>query len=307
MSATILGERMTAEFSQVGRIAFDATSLGPVVTLTFRGSRAVVALQGAQLLSWVPAGHRDVIWLSSDTKPKPGKALRGGTPVCWPWFGSLPDAPQLPAHGFVRGAPWSVVAAAATDTATSVMLQADQPISCAGLNPPEAHLTLEVRLAEDLSLVLTTYNRSRGTLAITQALHTYFSVDDIAVVEIDGLDGCPYIDTVGGISRRVQHGPIRFAGETDRIYLDTSEAARTARISVIDPALGRRIDITSEGSASAVVWNPWIEKSTRLGDMGPEGYRRMVCVETANAADDAIAIMPDALHRLMATYRVGAI
>lgn len=304
--------RLTADFARPGRIGFAHSSLGPVAILETNAGRASVALQGAQLVSWIPAGRADVIWMSQAAVPKVGKSLRGGTPVCWPWFGAHPDAervgaPPLPAHGFVRGARWDLAATAADDQSARVRLVADVAgaADAVGVAPPPLSLAIDIALSSaGVSLALTTRNDGAAPLTITQALHTYFAVGDIGAVEVAGLDGCGFIDTVGGISRHVQEGPVRFAGEVDRIYIDQSTEARTRHLRILDHCLGRAIEIASQGSASAVVWNPWDAKAQRLGDMGEGGWRRMLCVETANAADDAVTIAPGAGHTLVARYAV---
>ncbi len=273
---------------------------GPAIALTAGGAHATVALQGAQLLGWRPANSAEVIWLSPETRRAEGKSLRGGTPICWPWFGQHPDGGGRPAHGFARGAPWRVHHTGADEHTSMVALSFKTGPEHETLWPHDAEAMLVVTLGADaIDLELRTSNTGREPFELTQALHTYFAVGDIARTRVLGLEGCDYIDTLGTWTRRHENGPVSFGGEVDRIYLATP-----AMIEIDDVANARRIAIESRGSRSAVVWNPWIEKSARLGDMGPEGYRRMVCVETANAADDAVTIMPGSHHQIAATYRV---
>lgn len=280
-----------------GRIAFRQTALGPTVELAAAGATAVIALQGAQVLSWVPQAQTDVIWLSPETRPAVGKSLRGGAPVCWPWFGPDPEGRGRPAHGFVRGLPWTPVYSKVTDTESTVALRFRTTPAHRELWPHSAEVTLIVQLGPTLDLDLLTTNTGDAPFALTGALHTYFAVGDIGRTRIEGLDGRTYIDKVGPEARRVQHGPIEIAGEVDRIYLDPPGA-----IDIHDEVGGRIIRVEGRGSRSAVVWNPGIEKAAKLGDMGSEGYRRMVCVETANAADDSIGLEPGGTHVLEACY-----
>ncbi|MDX2307134.1 MAG: D-hexose-6-phosphate mutarotase [Hyphomicrobium sp.] len=280
------------------------TPLGPAVELVAPGGGiARIAINGAQLLSWVPEGDSEVIWVSAAARTQPGKSLRGGTPVCWPWFGAHPADASKPAHGFVRGLPWQIVSTSSGDAGTEATFAFTTAGNHRELWPYEADVHLTTRLDDEgLSLALETLNTGAEPLPLTQALHTYFRISDIADVAVDGLDGSPYIDAIGEWQRRIQQGAVTFAGEVDRIYL-----GETSSIAIRDPGLGRSILISSQGSGSAVVWNPWIAKSERLGDMGPDGYRTMVCVETANAADDVVSLAPRATHRLTARYQVAVL
>ena len=282
-----------------GRVTFSRGPLGEVVDLAAPGGTARIALQGAQLLSWVPAGEAEVIWLSPEARPQPGKSLRGGAPVCWPWFGPHAEDERKPAHGFVRGAPWELLDTEATAQATRARLGFDTAGRWRAMWPHEARAVLTVTLGDGLTLALETTNTGAETFQLCQALHTYFAVAHIAETSVHGLDGCAFIDKVGVEARRRQEGMVRFDGEVDRIYLDPP-----GEVVIRDKALGRRIVIGASGSRSAVVWNPWIEKAARLGDMGADGFRRMLCVETANAADDAVTLAPGARHVLEARYRV---
>lgn len=282
------------------QIRFTTSDYGPVVELNKRGAHAVVALAGAQLLSWQPDGQDEAIWLSPDAKVTAGKSLRGGTPVCWPWFGVDPDDSARPAHGFVRGAPWQVLRTRPTPGDVAITFAFDTTCGHHEFWPHAARAELTFRLSRDLlSLDLKTVNTGSAPFVLGQALHTYFAVGSIAATEVTGLNGCTYIDTLDNWRRHTQRGPVRFESEVDRIYLDTPDV-----VEIADIANARCIEITARGSRSAVVWNPWIAKSERLGDMGADGYRRMVCVETANAADDVVTLAPGAAHTLGATYRV---
>lgn len=287
-------------FGHAGRIAFEAHAVAPLVELRVGGASARVALNGAQLLGWQPAGEHEVIWVSPDSAPTPGKSIRGGTPVCWPWFGADTSGFGRPAHGFVRGVPWDVAWSRATAAESAIALRYRTTPETTALWPHDAEALLTVSLTADtLTLSLTTTNTGISPFSLTQALHTYFAVSDIAGARVDGLDGCGYIDAVGAWTRHRQQGAVTFAGEVDRIYFDPP-----GDIVIDDGAGGHRIHINASGSRSAVVWNPWIDKSARLGDMGADGYTRMLCVETANAADDAIALAPGAAHTLTARYHV---
>jgi glucose-6-phosphate 1-epimerase len=221
--------------------------------------------------------------------------------VCWPWFGPHPGDPAKPAHGFVRTRDWRVVASDRDADAARLRLAIATEKRDRALWPHAASLELEVALGDGLSLALATRNGGGAPFPLTSALHTYFRVAEIARAFVEGLDGRTYIDKLDCLARKVQSGAVTIDREVDRIYLGDTRA-----ITLVDGTTGDRIAITSRGSASAVVWNPWIDKTARLGDMGAaDAFRGMLCIETANAGDDVIALEPGATHVLGASYSVG--
>jgi glucose-6-phosphate 1-epimerase len=294
--AVSLNER----FGIPGRVAFvDRDDGASVVQVTGPHGELELARQGAQLLSWTPAGMAPVVWLSPHSPFKPGKSLRGGAPVCWPWFGPHPVDAGLPAHGFARNLDWRLLESASAGDETRIVMILEPDEAQRQIWPHSATLELAIAMGRQLEVSLTTRNTGDAPFTITQALHTYFRVGDIARVRVEGLEGKAYIDKVNGSQRRQQQGPITIDQEVDRIYLDCPGETR-----IIDEVLGRTIHIARQNSQSCVVWNPWIEKSAALGDMGEEGYRQMLCVETTNAADDAVTIQPGQDFTLGTIYSV---
>lgn len=300
MSSATLPSTLTSH-AVPGRIDIEASPFGgPVARLTFGRFQALVALQGAQVLNWTYDGH-GLLWLSPIARIRDGKGIRGGIPVCWPWFADHPTDPTKPAHGFVRHRNWSLVSTRATGEAVSVTLATATTEADGKLWPHRAEAQLTVTLGEALSITLATRNTDRDPFPLTEALHTYFRVSDISRVSVTGLEGCAYLDKLDGFARKTQSGPIAIAGEVDRIYLGD-----TSSITLHDAGSGRRILIEGSGSRSAVVWNPWTAKTARLGDMGsPDAFRQMICIETANAGDDVITLAPAETHTLGVTYRLG--
>ncbi len=299
-SATELDD-LNARFALSDQLRFRAHTDGVLLAdIRNRHATAEIALQGAQVLQYQPAGAAPVLWLSTAARCLPGKTIRGGIPVCWPWFGPHPDAGK-PAHGYVRAAPWEVRHSATTDAITQLVLGLPLRPEYTTLFPHAADLDVEltVSVGAQLRVALTTRNTGTVGVPLSQALHTYFTVSDIAAVQVLGLAGCEYIDKVDGGLRKLQQGPIGINGEVDRIYLLTD-----ADSVIDDPGLRRRIRIAHEGSHSTVVWNPWIEKATKMGDLGPDGYRHMLCVENTNAADDARQLAPGDEHTLTAIIGV---
>lgn len=249
---------------------------------------ALIALQGAQLLRYTPAGQQPVIWLSELAEFKKGQSVRGGIPICWPWFGdarrnlsevqSMLPVGELPAHGWVRNKPWLLDEVRSDEEA--VFLRFCFPSShWPDPFPNGVELSLEMRIGAELELSLNTFNRSDQTVCLSQALHSYFAASDISNVLIKGLEGVRYIDTVDEWKEKSSESPITITGETDRIYVDTPEL-----ITVEDLAWDRKINISTKTAKSAVVWNPWIEKGNRLSQFADSAYSNMICVETAFAA-----------------------
>lgn len=274
----------------------------PVVDIANPLGQGRIAIQGAQLLSFTPAGQAPVVWLSPEAQFMTGKSARGGVPICWPWFGPAKQ-PGFPTHGFARTAPWEVIEVSALENGAHrlgfrlVRTDADDeqwPYS----TPLEVYYTL----GSALEIELVTRNHSPQPITLGEALHTYFTVGDVREILIHGLDRGDYIDKVDGGQRKQQTGPIAIAGEVDRVYLDTA-----ADCLIDDPVLNRRIRIAKRGGQSTVVWNPWQDKAAKLGDMGEAGYLGMVCVESGNAADDILSLAPGAEHRLWVRYSAEAL
>lgn len=270
------------------------------VAVTTPFSTATIALQGAHVTAWQPVGHKPVIWLSRAAKFVPGKSIRGGVPLCWPWFGPHESEAGYPGHGFARTIPWSLTDARKLPDGRARLEFAPELNETARAQWPHASSAkATVTVGQELVVALSTRNTGDAPFRIGQALHTYFAVGDIRQASVAGLEGCAYIDKVDGGKRKKQKGAVTFAGETDRIYLGTAGCC-----GIVDPALKRTILVTSTGSRSTVVWTPWEEKAAKMGDFGKEGPWKMVCVETANAADDVITLAPGETHRMTAQYRV---
>jgi glucose-6-phosphate 1-epimerase len=288
-------------FGLAGEARFDEGPGGmPEVTVQNALCSGRIAAQGGQLLEWAPAGQEPVVWLSPRARFGQGKSVRGGVPVCWPWFGPHPGNENYPAHGFARTAPWEIIESQrledGSDRLGFRLLRTESSLE----QWPHACL-LEIRhtLGAALEIELWTHNRSPVPIVIGEALHTYFKVSDVRRIAIGGLDGCEYLDKMDANLRKRQAGPLTFAEATDRVYLNT-----TTDCTIKDPGLNRRIRVQKRGSLSTVVWNPWDEWAARLGDFEPDGYLGMVCVESANTADNLVTVPPGGEHRLWVRYSV---
>lgn len=272
----------------------------PVIDIKNKFATAVISLQGAHVLSWTPEGHEDVIWLSEDASFAPGKSVRGGIPICWPWFGAHESDSGLPAHGLARTAMWEIICTEALeDGSTRITFTTTPKPENEHMWPTDSTVQYLVTIGKKLEMELVTRNNGSGPIIIGQALHTYFSIGDIDKVLLHGLEDNSYLDKLEGFVEKYQRGPVSVEGEVDRIYIDTAREC-----AIDDKSLKRNITIKKRGSHSTVVWNPWQETAEKLGDMGEEGYRKMLCVESCNAADDVVTIAPGNAHHLWVEYQV---
>lgn len=259
-------------------------------------ARATVSLQGAQLLSFQPHGQPDWLFLSPRARFEAGQAIRGGVPVCWPWFGPDPDGRGRSAHGFARQSPWTLRHAIdGADGSTRLLFELADDERTRALWPHHFLLRLEMHLGSTLRLSLATRNTGDTAFTLTQALHSYFAVDAIDTVHIRGLEGCGFIDQVPGArpAGAASHEPLRFSGRLDRIYQRVP-----AQLQLLGATGKRCLDLRSEGSRTAVVWNPGAELAATMADLGPDTHQRFVCVETANAGDERLTLPPGGQHHL---------
>ena len=244
---------------------------------------ARVALHGAHLMSWRPVYEDEVLYLSPDAVFKEGKAIRGGLPICWPWFNAHPTNPEMPSHGIARTRFWNFVSA--SENHEGVVLNFDMIDGIWS-----AAVTL--KLGESLEVILETRNPNEIPIVVSGALHAYFAVSDIEQVHIVNLEGADYLDTVGEPTQRVQKGALTFKGEVDSIY-DSSNS-----VLLVDDLSGRTLLIEKTGSPSTVIWNPWVDKSASLSDLPSHDYQKFCCIEAAIANDKAVIVMPGSSYVL---------
>ncbi len=240
---------------------------------------ATVSLYGGQIIEWQPKNQAaPVLWRSSRAQFIPGKAIRAGVPLCWPWFGAHPTDSNSTKHGFARISPWEITSVLTTISGATEILMTMQETQASRLNQDVwARLALRLTIGEALSIDLTTINLSEQTLTFTEGLHAYLHVSDIASVQVNGLNGCQYVDSARGNVRKQQSGSVQFSDEVDQVYLNT-----TATCVLEDPGLTRKVTISKSGSHSTVIWNPWLALATKMDDLGPQEWQTMVCVESVN-------------------------
>ena len=271
------------------------------VAITSAVCQAHVYLHGAHVTHWQPAGASPVLFLSEQSLFAPGKAIRGGIPVIFPWFGPNAERKDLPVHGFARTREWELESVEKwPDETVALVLRLISDDASRALWPHDFVLRLRVMASRQLELRLEVENWSEDAFTFEEALHTYLAVREVRQVSVAGLEGVQYLDKTDGLQRKTQEGAIRFESETDRVYTCTEAACV-----LDDPAGSRRLRIGKDGSRTTVVWNPWIGKAAALPDFGDEEWPRMACVETANAATDAITLQPRESHVMQAVVGIA--
>ncbi len=295
-------QHLNQQFGIAGQLTFRDDASGLVVA-EFNNAHATASLclQGAHLMSWQPRSQsKPVVWLSRDAKLAAGKSIRGGAPVCWPWFGAHATEAGFPGHGYARTVPWQVLESGIEPNgATRLTLRLVSSDKTRAQWDHACNLDLTVIVGDTLRMEMATENTGTADFVIGEALHTYLQIGDIGAVRVTGLEGCQYWDKVGGSELKNQVGSVGFTGEVDRVYINTS-----AECVIEDDKLKRRTHIKKSGSLSTVVWTPWTEKASKMGDMGqPDGWREMVCVESVNAIDNVVKVAAGTRHTLIVEYR----
>lgn len=264
--------------------------------------KAEIYLQGAHLAEWCPSSQpHPVLFLSERAIKAPGKAIRGGVPIIFPWFGArkandYSSRTDGPSHGFARTAQWQVAETKLRGDDVIVKLTLEPDDSTRALGCDAFRVEYELVIGAELELHLTVENLSTETMLFEEAMHTYFLVGDVRQIGILGLEGTYYFDKTDGFKRkRETQSAIKLIGETDRPYVGTESV-----VEIDDPVLQRRITISKQNSRTTVIWNPWTELTSKMADMSPDGWTRMVCIETANALEDAVILAAGERHTMSA-------
>lgn len=259
-----------------------------------KSATAKIALQGGHLFHYQHHGKKPLLWLSKKSLFTNGKAIRGGIPICWPWFGKHRSNPELPQHGFARTSLFEFLESTEVDEyITEITLQLQSSEESLSLWPFTFQLFLHITVGPTLKVALTTRNCDSKSFTISSALHTYFAVSDISKVSVQGLDRIRYWDVLTNEIKR-QQGDIQIREEVDRVYQKTTDT-------ILLHDEDRTLQIVPEGSSSAVVWNPWQEKTKRMKDMQEDAYKTMLCIETANALEDEQELEAGKEHTLQVT------
>jgi len=290
------------EFGELRGVERGSVRGMPSVRVQTEAATGLVFLQGAHVAEWTPAGQTPVIWMSEQAVYQPGKALRGGIPICFPWFGSHAEHQAYPAHGFARTREFGYVgarAAAAGSVELEFVLEEDSQTFA--FFPHAFEARLRVAFGKTLELAFEVKNRGSDSFSFEEALHSYFRVEDAREISVVGLNGATYHDKVRAMAEFVERQPeLRLTGETDRVY--QSSAACT----IVDPKGKRALRIEKAHSRSTVVWNPWHERAAQMSDFGADAWPHMICIESANVAGERVTLAPGESHTLGVSITVAS-
>ncbi len=299
-------EQSLAELQQrfaIGTIAQFRQDAGGLIRCNISTARcqAEIFLQGAHITCFQPVGQLPLLFTSAQSQFAPGKPIRGGIPVCFPWFGPRAGDSAAPLHGLARILPWNVESlGVGPDGAVKMVFALADSDRSRPIWARSFALRLIAVFGQHLDLTLQVNNTGMKSLTFEEAFHTYFAVADVRGVSITGLSTATYVDKADGMKRKVQDAePIRIAGETDRVYLSAP-----GRVIIDDPGARRRIVMDKAGSDTTVVWNPWIAKAKAMPDFGDDEWPSMLCVETANASENAVVLASGQSHTMNVVLRV---
>jgi len=274
-----------------------------VIRISTDAAEAEIYLNGAHVTQWQPRDAKPILWMSESSLFQAGKAIRGGVPLIFPWFGARAGHPQSPAHGFARTLPWEVVKLSKTDNhQAQVVLALKSSAQTRSIWPQDFALKYTVTVGTQLTLELEVTNTGGEAFTFEEAMHTYLAVGDARQVSVHGLEDTIFIDKVQQMARRVQTDePVTITGETDRVYLNTRAACVLK-----DPVWARTLIVEKSHSDATVIWNPWIAKAKAMSDFGDDEWPHMICIETCNVADHQVTLPPGASHKMTARILQGA-
>jgi glucose-6-phosphate 1-epimerase len=273
----------------------------PKISVTTRTASAEIYLYGSQVTSWRPTGAEEVIFVSERSVWEDGQPIRGGVPICFPWFRAKEDDPQAPKHGFVRTREWQLDSISTEIDGTVIVVCSTQSDAFTlRWWPHEFRLEHRVTVGATLGMELTVTNTGSTSLRFEEALHTYFRVGQVQSVRVRGLDNVAYLDNNDGNREEVQSGDLVIASPTDYAFLNTHGPA-----DLVDAALERTIRTEKINSATTVVWNPWRQGAAALADFGDEEWQQMTCVEASNILEAAVSLEPTERHTMRATLSIA--
>ncbi len=269
----------------------------PIVCVTTEKATAEISLYGAQVIRWKPAGAGEVLFLSEKSYWELGRAIRGGVPVCFPWFGDKADDARAPNHGFVRTKEWRLDSLSALDDgAVTLVCITESDATTRPWWPHEFCVAYRMTVGAKLRLELTVINRGKTAMRFEEALHSYLRVGRAQDVTVRGLDGVAYLDKTDAFREKMQSEDVTITTETDRVFINTNGA-----VEVIDAALGRVVRTDKVNSQTTVVWNPWREQAAKLADFGDDEWQQMVALEGSNVQTAAIQLDPGEEHTMSVT------
>ena len=272
----------------------------PRIQITGSRDEGEMYLHGAQVTSWRPVGMDEVLFLSSKSRWQEGQAIRGGIPICFPWFRAKADDPKAPAHGFVRTRTWQLQSIVQEERGVLVSMSFESDEQTRHWWPGEFRLSYRVVFGRELILELFCTNTGKTGFRFEEALHTYNRVADVAHVRLEGLDAVHFLDNTDSNAEKVQHADVKITGPTDNAYLSTQN-----NVELMDPELHRQVRLKKSNSRTTVVWNPWQEGATRLNDLGNGEWMQFVCVEASNILNASVDLAPGEENKLTAVLSVG--
>jgi glucose-6-phosphate 1-epimerase len=291
---------LNEHFGIPGILVFHATPSGLIhADVTTPHATATVYLQGAHVAAWQPKGQQPAIFLSRKSDFAPGKPIRGGVPIAFPWFAARHDGKTGPSHGFARIQDWTLAFAALAGDDLHMTFTLGPTEMSRDLGYDNFRLAYQVIIGRTLTMQITVANDAKVPLLFEEALHTYYAVADIHEVTVDGLEAVSYLDKNDNFKSKMQHGAITITEPTDRVYLNTTSACI-----LHDNGGKRRVTVAKTGSNTTVVWNPWESGALKLPDMDPTEWHEFVAIETVNAAANTITLAPGAKHVMEAHVSV---
>jgi len=275
---------------------------GGLPRIQISGSRAdgEMYLHGAQVTSWKPAGNDEVLFLSTTSRWQEGQAIRGGIPICFPWFRAKADDPKAPAHGFVRTKNWRLDSIVEDEAGVLVSMSTESDEQTRRWWPADFRLVHRVVFGPQLALELVCTNTGNTNLRFEEALHTYNRVADVGNVRLQGLDAVHFLDNTDLNAAKVQRGDVKIASATDNAFIDTQHD-----VDLIDPELHRHIRLEKANSTTTVVWNPWREAAARLTDLGNGEWTQFLCIEASNILAASVSLAPGEEHKMTAVLGVA--
>ena len=293
-------EELNERFAIEGAVQIIAGEAGlPKVQIHIPAAEADLYLHGAQVTSWRPAGEEEIIFLSGASRFEDGRAIRGGIPICFPWFRSKADDARAPAHGFVRTKTWQLDSITQNGSDVVVELSTESDESTQRWWPHAFHTVYRVTVGSALKLELIVTNTGTESFRFEEALHTYHRVGDAEKIRVSGLDGVKYLDNTDANREKTQEGDVIMTKPVDNAYLNTA-----GTLTLVDPVLKRRIEIAKEHSLTTVVWNPWESGAKAPADLGDDEWRQMACMEACNILSHAVTLAPGERHAMTATIKV---
>ena len=272
----------------------------PRVQITGSSAQGEIYLHGAQVTSWKPSGNDDVLFVSAKSRWEEGQAIRGGIPICFPWFRAKTDDPGAPAHGFVRTKTWQLESIVEDDAGVAVTMSTESDEQTRRWWPEDFRLVYRASFGSELKLQLTCRNTGKAPLRFEEALHTYNQVADVVSLRLQGLDGTRYLDNTDSNKEKPHVGDVTIASQTDNAFLNTQNS-----VDLIDPNMRRRIRLEKANSDTTVVWNPWREGASRLHDLGEAEWQQFLGVEASNIISASVNLAPGEEHKMTAVLSVA--